>query len=206
MKKIIDDWLIYFDNPKKIDKSHFFTLFSEGLSDSEIKVVLEKFPNSDLLFENLENVKSIATNKDILNSSKEELIELVKKDIKEKIKACQLIGENQFVEQLKKLKYYFIEDNNEFDSMVLDNENYIFSNFISNVSFFVDSKRKYKYEAFYGLEEAIYCYTNDYQLTWHIMSPLISDDINFNYYYDFINRGGDYVIYKEGIYVIKCIR
>ena len=205
MKSQITDWLAYCENPKSFHSCDFFTLFMDDITgyiaDDDAKIIFSRFPYADTLLHNFKCIRTIATETEKLNTPTASLINLAKADIEQKMIACELINEHEFAQGLKDLNYVFIDDSDEF--RLIFKEDHIFSNFISNVSFFVNSNRAYKHDAFYGLEEALYGYTHDYQLIWHVLSPLIATKINFSFYYDFINRGGDYVITKRGVFVSR---
>lgn len=195
MKEIINDWCQFCEGIKAYDKSHFYTLFwEEEISTNDLYQIFKYFPNHNELIKIMTNY--LHGNQEITNKSNDFIMQLVQKDIQEKVSLSN---------NLKYIIDYpieFIEDYSFVSNKVGSDEYYEYYDEISDIisdKWILEDKKSFAlYEAFYGL-------TKNYEIVWYLFSPLLKTPINYKYYFDISISGGIYTIYNKKILVSREI-
>lgn len=196
MNETIKDWILFCEGTKKFDSFYFHTLFWEDITPNNLISIFKYFPNSEELF-NLTNdylfgeyQKSNVTTKlliDLAISDLEEKKKLISSDMKLMNLLSNLIVEfvsdYKIVEKSQSEIFY-----SNFQSTISD---ILFDNWVSE-----DKKMYALYEAFYGL-------TKDYQIVWHLFSPLLKVNVDFENYIKLFCAGGIYSISDNKLIVAK---
>lgn len=197
-KRIIIDWCQFCEGKNSFDKSHFYTLFWEDISQNDLKEIFKYFPNPDRLFLFTNEYlfgKTRRVSESVINKM---LIELALGDLNEK---KNLIDSNSNLSSmLNDIKVEFINDN-LFVETSRNNIPYVdFFDAISDKlmdSWIIEDKKTFAlYEAFYGL-------TKNYEMVWYLFKPLLSIDINLEYYFQFTSLGGIYSFIENKLIVSK---
>ena len=198
MNKIINDWINFCEDREKFDKSHFYTLFWEGITQNDLEYIFKYFPHSlelnsrtkEYLFGTKEKVTELVIN--------EVLIDLAIKDLNQKISI--LIDNPELVELIGHLKVEFIQDSNyviqlKNNSPFIDFFDAVNDNLSDN--WILEDKKTFAlYEAFYGL-------TKNYETVWYLFNPLFKIKINCEFYYKLSTLGGIYSFSDDKILVSK---
>lgn len=197
-KRIIIDWCQFCEGKNSFDKSHFYTLFWEDISQNDLKEIFKYFPNPDGLFLFTNEYlfgKTRRVSESVINKM---LIELALGDLNEK---KNLIDSNSNLSSmLNDIKVEFINDN-LFVETSRNNIPYVdFFDTISDKlmdSWIIEDKKTFAlYEAFYGL-------TKNYEMVWYLFKPLFSIDINLECYFQFTSLGGIYSLIENKLIVSK---
>jgi hypothetical protein len=198
MKEMIVDWCEFCEGKKIFDKSYFHTLFWEDINSSDLKLIFKYFPNSDALF-NLMNDYLFEKSEKVSESKiNETLIELALSDIQEK--KFLLNGNSSLVSMVDNINVEFVDDY-LFVANLCNSSPYLdFFDAISDVvldNWIIEDKKTYAlYEAFYGL-------TKSYEITWELFQPLLSIDTSLGYYIRFVSLGGVYSFLGTKLLVSK---
>lgn len=199
MNEIIQDWEQFCEGRKSFDKSHFYTLFWEGITRSDLEGIFKYFPRSNELVERLSEYLFGKREKAIDKCSLEAvLVELAIKDIEEK---KSILDSNcSLLSLLQELKVEFVDDFNNVAIRKTEPPYIVFFDSINDVfsdCWTIEDKKAFAlYDALYGL-------TKDYEMVWYLFSPLFKINLDLSYYYRLTTLRGIYTITNNQILVSK---
>jgi hypothetical protein len=198
MKEIISDWCEFCEGRKAFDKSHFYTLFWEDITQSDLRIIFKYFPKADKLFELTYDYLFGETQRVPEALLNETLIELALNDINQK--KYLLHTNSDLFRMVDSIKVEFVDDDILVQNLSKKSPYLDFFDAISDTlldSWIVEDKKTYAlYEAFYGL-------TKSYEIVWGLFSPLFSMNISFQYYIQFTSFGGVYCFLDNKLLVSK---
>lgn len=208
---LISEWSLYKNGKSKFDECKFLTLFHEKLTESDLDNIFNGIPENESLLKKYKDLFSPFSQKEKYFNEfpfrenfieKQEAIELIKKSILEKEKIIRLVNDEELIEIIERVKQkeFSIISKEKFNDLLL-NDDTPNSWIIETIGDYFSANNNYKEPFFYGLNEAYYGLTTDFQLVWYLMSPLQSDKYNSNYYYQILKSGWDYFIGEEVVYV-----
>lgn len=198
MKEIISEWCEFCEGKKVFDKSHFYTLFWEDITQSDLKTIFKYFPNADQLFELTNDYLFGKTQRVPDTLVYETLVELAVNDINQK--KCLLNINSDLYRLIDHIKVEFVDDHILVKNLCSSSPYVDFFDAISDIlldSWVIEDKKTYAlYEAFYGL-------TKSYEIVWGLFNPLYSKDINLQNYIRFTSLGGVYSFSDNRLLVSK---
>lgn len=197
MNQIVNDWEKFCEGRESFDKSHFYTLFWEGITRSDLDLIFKYFPKSHELVERT-NDYLFGKREEVSNETtiSEASIKLAIHDINEK---KSIIGSNSHLLRVtQQFKVEFIEDFESISRLKTLPPNIEFFDAINDVlseNWIIEDRKAFAlHEAFYGL-------TNDYEMVWYLFSPLYKTNVDFSNYYKLTVLGGIYAITDNQILV-----
>ena len=200
MSNLITDWQAFCEGRKAFDKSHFYTLFMDNLSDNDLDIIFSYLPNTAGLISRLKNAldkkRYIKLN---LENRKKRLIELVYLDLQQKKTLLQEAGQDEIVSIIENAKYHFIENTDSALEYKINND--IHFELFDTVAFDISQNRISNEDKIYAIFEAFYGLVEMYEVVWYLGAPLVNTSINFDYYFELWAMGGDYALTKEGVIV-----
>lgn len=198
MNDIVNDWINFCEGRERFDKSHFYTLFWEGITQTDLENIFKYFPQSmalinqitDYLFGKKEEISDL--------TMKDTLIDLVIKDLNQK---KPVIIENSDIVCL--LDHLEIEFTHDFNKVLQLKNSSPYIDFFDSLNdklsdnWIIEDKKAFAlYEAFYGL-------TKNYEMVWYLFNPLFKIEINCEFYYKLSTLGGVYSFSNDKILVSK---
>ncbi len=200
MNEIIADWINFCEGREKFDKSHFYTLFWEGITQNNLEDIFKYFPHSielmnrtkDYLFGTKEKISESVIN--------DVLIDLAIKDLNQK---KSIINHNsELVELIELLKVEFTQDFKQVLQLKRRSPNVDFFDAINDKlsdNWIIEDKKAFAlYEAFYGL-------TKNYEMVLYLFNPLFKIQIDCGFYFKLSTLGGVYSFSNDKILVSKKI-
>ena len=194
--RIIRQWCEFCELQRDYDKSHFYTLFWEGVSEKKLKTIFQYFPNSDELFTVMSDY--LFGSKDSSLDSPATLVDLARRDVTEK--KC-LIHDN--IALIRVIDNAEIEFTSDSKIVELSKSQSPYVDFCDSVNdkildnWIIEDKKAFAlYEAFYGL-------TKYYELVWYLFQPLINTTTTFEYYYKLSKYRGIYSFVDNKLIVSK---
>lgn len=198
MNEIINDWINFCEGREKFDKSHFYTLFWEGITQTDLEHIFKYFPHSIALINQTRDYL-FGKKEEILESAiKDVLINLVIKDLNQK---KSVINENSdLVDLLERLEIEFTHDYNKVIQLKNSSPYIDFFDSLNDKlsdNWIIEDKKAFAlYEAFYGL-------TKNYEMVWYLFNPLFKIEINCEFYYKLSTLGGVYSFSNDKVLVSK---
>jgi hypothetical protein len=207
----LKEWCDYCEGVREFDKSHFYTLFHNNFSLTELMAIFQYFPRATDLLSLM--LKLRATNVDTWKGGKRffpqcdeavstnELVRLAERDILEHRNVCVSAGDGELVNIIDNATVRFVED----EKIVNETRrgdipyNWLFELVGDRLGRALISKER----KIYALEEAFYGMCGDYYLCWYLSQPLRNFEINLNIYFDLWRKGGDYILTKDEILVTR---
>lgn len=196
MNKIVFEWCEFCEGKQHFDKSHFYTLFWEDISEQDLKTIFQYFPKSNELFEIMNDYLFGEGEKKL--ESQELLLELASNDVLQK---KLLIQDNiGLVKKIENVKVEYTDDfriveESRGESPYVDFFDALNDKVLEN--WIIEDKKAFAlYEAFYGL-------TKYYEMVWYLFQPLININVSFKYYYKLSKLGGIYSFVDNKLMVSK---
>ncbi|WP_163834198.1 hypothetical protein [Spartinivicinus ruber] len=199
---LISDWLDFCDGSKNFDPSHFYTLFMEDISTSDINRIYFKYPQAKNLTSRLNRIKnSQSTNTPCIKERVKTITELVLSDIKEKLRVCESCGDKELESILNSAAdIQLVNQNDYFKFKDAEDAWPMKEVMILLGDHFRESMGEYsKMES--ALIEACYGTTNDYNLVWYLLAPLANTTYNTEYYAELWELGAEYFLSEKKIYI-----
>jgi len=178
MKTIVED----FQNCDQFNSNHFYTLFHERLSESELKSVFSRFVAGEELHSRFEKFRNKSTQTD-----REKAVKLLRDYLSNIQHICLKEGENDVVDILERVDIKFatreeVQAASRGDCpqvwAVDAVNNYLLKNLSESRSEIFALR-----EAFYGLE-------NSFDLSWWLAQPLYMIDETFDPYIEIHKKYG----------------
>lgn len=205
-EELVADWIAFCEGKKNVDESHFYTLFHGGTTANELEKIFSYFDQGNALISKMQQLfEPLSTEKFLgdypLESnriSQDELVGLVKKDLSEKKRLCEKLGDTEFIALIDSAKIQYVDDADVFKDNPDDIPHYWIDELIGD--HFIDQRLDWEpktvaiFEAFYGL-------VTDYALVWFLAAPLIKTDFNPEFYFRIWKGGGHYLLAEEGVFV-----
>ena len=199
MSEIINDWEQFCEGRKSYDKSHFYTLFWEGIILNDLETKFKYFPKSITLVERVSEYL-FGKREDVLpeSSVRDVLINLAVRDIEERKSIID--SDSSLFNSIQNLEIKFTEDYESVLSLKAKSPDIDFFDAVNDVlseCWIIEDKKAFAlYEAFYGL-------TKDYEMVWYLFSPLFKTNVDWSYYYRLTTLGGIYSIANKQLFISK---
>lgn len=204
MNKLVKDWCDYCEGKADFDKSHFSSIFTYDLNETELSEIFKYFSCSNDLIERLAAVISAGSFEGspylqaTTRCSDSDLLELVKQDLKDKHIICFEQGDEELSDILATIKIEFVHDKQMISKLSgQDNPSEWVFEIIGEL---IDEARGTD-KKILALEEACYGLAANYYLAWYIMSPLLKLSIDFSNYFKVWSNGGVFVITENKVLV-----
>ena len=203
MDELIAHWNRYRDGLADVDDYTFLGLFTSGLNQDELRLVLEGFPFAEEIHRRLMSVLNAGSQGNYVylqqtrSGSEQEIVEAAVAWLKERERFCRLRGQEEFASIASGAKVRIVSEE-EFDAAWMGDqpESWI-SELIGDEVIDAESG----VPAVHGLSEGLYGIAADYYLASYVIQPLIDLPIDFSLYFELWRLGGKSVLTRDELLV-----
>ncbi|WP_311567296.1 hypothetical protein [Photobacterium arenosum] len=189
---MLKKWCDFCEGNINLDTSYFLTMFHDSISDKELDEIFKYFPCSSELSDRVRKVQSaMYSRRGLVKSDPERCIDLAVRDLLERMKASEVLGDVELIDVVSRVSKKFTLDFSMIATAQNDDWNI---SLIENTNDYLNSAMISRELHYYAIFEAFYGMTTLFPIKWYLSAPLTRTSIDFTNYLKIWELRGDYVL------------